>query len=221
VTFSGTLDLGSGTVVTNDVQSVGGTVNQAPDAQVGGSIRGLDTDWLAVGTALTAVWVVFYLGFILAAVAFALLAAGLASRQARAAGDLISHEPGLVILDAILGVIVLPTLAVLAMVTIVGAPFGLALLLGVFPILLFSGYIVLAIWIGDRIIERTSAQPVRELPYLAAVVGMAILSFAGIIPVIGGLIGLVGFGAVILLIWRTLRGRPSVAAPAVAATQPG
>ena len=186
-----------------------------------GEVGGFDTDWLAVGTALTAVWAVFYFGFILAAVGFALLAAGLGARQVRAAGDLISKEPGLTILSAIVGVILIPTLAVLAVITIVGAPFGLAILLGVFPVLLFTGYIVTAIWIGDRIIERTSSRPVRERPYFAAVIGMAILSVAVIIPIIGGLIGLVGFGAVVLLIWRTLIGRSTVSATAVAATQPG
>jgi hypothetical protein len=221
VLVSGTLDLGSGSVVAHDVQTIGGTVNQAADAQVVGKVGSLESDWLGVGAAFTALWAVFYFGFILAAIAFALLAAGLGARQVRAAGDLISNEPGLAIVSAIVGLVVIPTLAVLAVITVVGAPFGLAIMLGVFPILVFTGYIVTAIWIGDRIIERTSSWPVRERPYLAAVIGIAILSVVGIIPFVGALIGLIGFGAVILLIWRTLAGRSALPATAVAATQPG
>ena len=223
VAFSGTLELGSGTTVAKDVQVFGATVTTAPDATVGGTVGSFTTDWLAVGAALTVTWIVIYLGFVFTAMAFGLVLAGLAARQVRAAEDLISEQPGPVILSGILGLIVIPTVGVLAAITVIGAPFGIAILLGVFPVLLFVGYIVMGIWIGDRLRQRSSSEERRERPYVSALVGMAILAVIGIIPFLGGIVGLIGFGAVILLMWRTFTGRsalPTATIPAPA-HQPG
>jgi hypothetical protein len=49
---------------------------------------------------------------------------------------------------------------------------------------------------------------VRERPYLAAVIGLLVLQALGLVPVLGivsALASLFGFGAVVLLAWRTLR----------------
>jgi hypothetical protein len=56
------------------------------------------------------------------------------------------------------------------------------------------------------ILAQTSPGVVRERPYLAALLGLAVLAVIGIIPVVGGIVIFVGFGAVVLLMWRTLRG---------------
>ena len=48
----------------------------------------------------------------------------------------------------------------------------------------------------------------RERPYLAAVIGLLILQALSLVPVLGivsALVSLFGFGAVMLLAWRTLR----------------
>jgi len=48
----------------------------------------------------------------------------------------------------------------------------------------------------------------RERPYLAAVIGLLILQALSLVPVLGivsALASLFGFGAVVLLAWRTLR----------------
>jgi hypothetical protein len=48
----------------------------------------------------------------------------------------------------------------------------------------------------------------RERPYLAAVIGLLILQALSLVPVLGivaTLVSLFGFGAVVLLAWRTLR----------------
>ena len=63
------------------------------------------------------------------------------------------------------------------------------------------------IWFGELILAQSS--PVaRERPYLAAIVGLTIMGLVGWLPPIGGLISFVGFGAVMLLSWRVLRGAP-------------
>jgi hypothetical protein len=72
----------------------------------------------------------------------------------------------------------------------------------------FVGYLVAGIWIGDWVIQQRRPAVVRERPYIAAVVGLLILQALSLVPVIGivtTLVSLFGFGAVVLLAWRTLR----------------
>jgi hypothetical protein len=118
---------------------------------------------------------------------------------------LISTEPLQVVGAALIGLIGLVTAGVVAMVTVVGIPFGLGLLLLVLPALFLIGYIVAGIWLGEVILGRTSPGVVRERPYLAAVVGLTVVGIVSIFPTIGGLISLVGMGAVVLLMWRVIR----------------
>jgi len=84
------------------------------------------------------------------------------------------------------------------------------ILLGLWPLVAFLGYLVAGIWIGDWILGRMSPTTERERPYLAAVIGIVILEIAGIFPLLPAIAGLFGYGAVILLAWRTFQG-PRVA----------
>ena len=52
----------------------------------------------------------------------------------------------------IVGSVVLPILAILATITVVGAPLGLGALFIVLPAMAFFGWIVAAIWVGDWIL---------------------------------------------------------------------
>ena len=74
------------------------------------------------------------------------------------------------------------------------------------------------IWFGELILGQSSPV-VRERPYLAAVIGLSIVGLVGWVPMVGGLISFVGFGAVMLLSWRVLRGAPG-AAPYAAGVGP-
>ena len=74
------------------------------------------------------------------------------------------------------------------------------------------------IWFGELILAQSSPV-VRERPYLAAVIGLTIVGLVGWVPFIGGLISFVGFGAVMLLSWRVLRGARG-AAPYAASVGP-
>ena len=92
----------------------------------------------------------------------------------------------------------LPILAILATVTIVGAPLGLGALFLVLPALAFIGWIVAAIWIGDWILGRSGGQR-AERPYAAAVVGVLVLALAGIVPFVSAIATLFGFGALLVI----------------------
>ena len=159
------------------------------------------------------------LGFALATIVAGLALAGLGSRQVRSAESLIRNEPAMTIVFGLAGLVVVPIVAVLAMITVIGAPLGLAILFMVWPAAAFGGYLVAGIWIGEWLLYRHStSRPDR--PYLAATVGLVVLQIAGFVPFVVPIASLVGFGAVLLLAWRTLREPGPRAIPTPTLPQP-
>jgi hypothetical protein len=203
--------IGPGTVVLGDVKTFDSPVKQIGDAQVLGNITDVGADVAAIGTFLVPALFLLWLGFGLATIAAALLLAGLAARQVRSAEVLISREPGTTFVAGLAGLILTPIVAALVMVTIIGAPLGLGLLLVAWPFVAFVGYLVAAIWIGDFLLRRLAARPAADRPYLAAVIGVIAIAILGVVPLLSAIAALFGFGAVILLAWRTFRGQRSVA----------
>jgi hypothetical protein len=134
---------------------------------------------------------------------------------------LISREPVTTLLAGLAGLFGIIIVGTVAIVTIVGIPLGLAILLGVLPLMLMVGYLVAAIWIGEWILRQSSQGRAPGRPYLAAIVGTLVMGVVSIIPVVGGLVSFMGFGAVVLLMWRTFRGETtgSASAPRSAADE--
>jgi hypothetical protein len=192
--------------VSGDIRTFESSVTGGTAATVPGGIRefGLDMllDW-RLGAAL----ILFYIAFAVSALMAGVVLAGLAGRQVRAAGALITKEPAMVVGAAFVGLIALLAAGILTMVTVVGIPFAIGVLGLVLPGLFVIGYIVTGIWFGELILGQSSPV-VRERPYLAAVIGLSIVGLVGWFPMVGGLISFVGFGAVMLLSWRVLRGAP-------------
>lgn len=219
VAISSQVDIGAGTTVNGDVRYLDSTVTQAADAQVTGSVRDVTGDLAVFGAVIVSAFFLLWLGFALAAVVAALVLAGLAARQVRAAEAIISREPGIALVAGIAGTF-LPILLIVALfVTVVGAPLGFAILFGVWPFLAFVGYLVAAIWVGDWILARTSPGVHRERPYLASIIGLLVLAVLTIVPLVGAIATLFGFGAVLVLAWRVFRA-PSVGATAAPTATP-
>ena len=112
-----------------------------------------------------------------------------------------------------------PLLAILALVTLVGIPFGVALLLAAIPLLLIA-YTTTAWIIGRRLLRNRSMSP-----WAALLAGWAILRVLALIPVAGALVGLaatvVGLGALAVALWRARRaGAPPARPEAPAAGRP-
>jgi cytoskeletal protein CcmA (bactofilin family) len=107
----------------------------------------------------------------------------------------------------------LPILAVIALVTLVGIPLGVALLLALMP-LYAIGYTTSAWLLGRRLVGPPHG---RVLAFLA---GLAILRVLAIIPIVGGIVWfaatVVGLGALLVAIWRARRDYPEQASPAPA-----
>lgn len=94
----------------------------------------------------------------------------------------------------------LPLLAVLALVTLVGIPFGIALLSAALPVLVVA-YTTGAWIVGRRLLRSRSAGP-----WAALLAGWGLLRVLALIPIVGGLVGLaatvVGLGALTVALWR-------------------
>ena len=216
------IELGADTVVLGDVMTLDSLVHRTGNAEVTGEVKDLAGMLIGIGAVLAPALLLLWIGFGLATIAAGLLLAGLAARQVRDAEGLISHQPGLTLVSGIVGLVGVPIVAVLLMITVVGAPLGVAILLMVWPLVAFIGYLVAGIWIGDWVLHQTVRGQGSERPYLAAIVGVLILEVLAIVPVAAFLVALAslfGFGSVLLLALRTLRSHPS-SQPAVTGSIP-
>lgn len=213
------VELGAGTVVEGDVMTLDSAVHQVGNAKILGTVSDLASAAVGFGAVLGPALVLVWIGFGLAMVAAALLLAGLGARQVRDAETLMSQEPAMTLVVGIVGLFVFPIVAFLLITTVIGAPLGVALLLQLWPLVAFLGYLVAGIWVGEWVLRRTSPERIRERPYLAAVVGVLLLEVLALVPILGFAVmvaSLFGFGAVIRLSFRTLRSRPLVTGDRVA-----
>ena len=206
------IELGAGTVVQGDVMTLDSLVHQTGNAEVTGEVKDLAGYLLGFGVILAPALVLLVIGFGLAGIVAGLLLAGLAARQVRDAEALISHEPGRTLVAGIVGLFAVPIVAIVLIITVVGAPLGVGILLMAWPLVAFIGYLVAGIWIGDWVLHQRARDRDGERPYLAAAVGVLILEVLAIVPVLAivvAIASLFGFGAVLLLALRTLRSRSS------------
>jgi hypothetical protein len=174
-------------------------------AQVEGAVRDLGLEIAGVGFLRGPLFIALYIGFALAAVAAALLLAALAAKQVRAAEGLIRQEPGSVVLAGLAGIFLPIIMVTILFVTVIGAPLGLGILLGLWPLAAFLGYLVAAIALGEWILRKMGRGVAGDRPYAGAVIGVLVLQVLAIVPILSSIVAFVGFGAVLLLAWRTLR----------------
>ena len=215
-----TVDLQAGTVVTDDIVYLGGSLTRADDVTVGGSVRSLETDAIGFGLFLGTAALLLWIGFGIAILTAGLLLAGLAARQVRTAETIVSREPLKTFLVGIAMLFVLPVLIVLLSITIVGLPLAMSMLFVVWPAFGFIGYLVAAIWLGEAVLRMLGRTTPTERPYLATVLGLLLGMVLGIIPLITAVMSLFGLGAVTIAGWRVLRRRgPTTAVPPIQ-TQP-
>ena len=208
--------LAPGSVVTKDVTTFDSLVTKTGDAAVQGEVRDVGANLAGAGFVLGPLVFLAWLGFALAAIVAGLLLAALGARQVRAAEAIIRHEPVQTVLVGIGGVFLPIVIGIPLFLTIVGVPLALGMWFGLWPLVAFIGYLVAGIAIGDWIVHQLSPTVVRERPYLASVVGLIVLQLLGIFPFLSAIASLVGFGAVLMLAWRTFRHRGAGDAPIVA-----
>lgn len=204
VVIDGRADLQAGTTVRR-VSTLGGTVTQAPGAEITGRMASFDVDLAALALLLIPLALALAVGFAIAGIVAALLVAAFGARQVRDVEAQISERPGHVLVAGIAGSIGLPLVAMLLIFTVIGAPIGFALLFAVLPVLLFLAWLVAAIWIGDWLVARSRGEREPGRPYRAAVLGVIVLALASVLPFVSGIATVFGLGALLLAGWRVLK----------------
>lgn len=209
VVFNGDVVVRSGARVGGDIVSL-----QDPEIEEGATVEGsvddLQTRWdvYDVGFAGRYAWWLAYsvstlvLGLILLA-----LARGLAPASVRALRERIGAAIGF----GLLWFVLLPVVAVLLLVTIVGIPLGL--FLGLALALVYTvAYVVGAIGLGRLFVREPTSR------YLAFLVGWGALRLIALVPFLGGIVWflatLLGLGT----LWVAARAAPL--APAAVAPPP-
>jgi hypothetical protein len=186
-----------------------GTLPPRASAIVGGKIHkaNLNKAGDAFGfVTAAAVWIAATISTLI----FGLLLLWLAPRAADAAFEVARGAVGPAIGWGIGLFIGLPVIALIALITLVGIPFGIGLLLGLFPIYAL-GYATSGWLLGRRLVKPPRGRPIAFLA------GWAILRVAAIVPVLGALVWLAatvfGLGVLIVTLWQA-RAQPVAAQPA-------
>ena len=138
-------------------------------------------------------------------VALAGVIAGAFPVGSRRLGEGLRGEPALAFAFGFVALVCVPIAAVILMVTIIGIPLALAVLLLYF-LMLIVGYAAIAVVIGDTALARLRSQDAARIGWRvgAAMAAMLALAIVGRIPFVGSLIVfaalLAGVGAVVLAI---------------------
>jgi hypothetical protein len=183
----------------------------AQGAQVDGSIE--DKDWAdtlsSPGWGLAgplAWWLAVSVSTLVVGLLLLLLAPRMLAAAERTARGHLWPAVGWGVLVAI----ALPIVAILALVTLVGIPFGVALLLALVPVMLVA-YVTSAWIVGRRLVKEGKS------PWLALLAGWGVLRLLALIPVAGFLVGLVatviGLGSLVVALWRSRGPAEPTAAP--------
>ncbi|HXF82650.1 MAG TPA: polymer-forming cytoskeletal protein [bacterium] len=223
--INGDITLASSAVVDGDVWSANGRIIRAPGAQVRGRVRQegwgqappppirerwegrWSWRWPGMMRAM-ATWT--FAGFVV----LAAVAAALFPLQVRQVADALRRSPGESLLAGVVLWIALPPLALLLTLSVVGIP-AVAFLPFAVLLLGLAGLAGASQLIGDRILGgfQQQHQIVTE-----AVVGAALLGALVFIPGLGWLAIFAAFtwgiGAVVLVIFRRIRGTSAPSAPA-------
>ncbi|MCI0636313.1 MAG: hypothetical protein L0206_20720 [Actinobacteria bacterium] len=201
IVFNGGVVLRAGARVGGDVVS-----RQAPQievgATVGGSVDDLETRWdfwevTFVGRFVW--WLAYTASTLVLGLVLLLLAPGLDPASIRALRDRLGATIGF----GVLWFILLPVVAVLLFVTIVGIPLGLFLLLAL--ALVYSiGYVVGALALGRLVVKPPASR------YVGFLAGWGALRLIALVPFLGGLAWLVGTVVGLGTLWVTARAKPEI-----------
>jgi hypothetical protein len=206
--ISGDIQLGSAAVVKN-VNSIRGDFERAQGATVTGDVNERDNFgafWAAAGIFSALLWLALTIVVIVADVLFALIG----GRQLNTATDVMTGEPVNAILGAVFFWVGVPLLAILAMITVIGIPLGLGMLLFLLPAFGFLGYIVAATRLGVALVSR-GGREAGDRPVLAAALGALLLQLLLLVPFLGALVAFIaalwGTGALAYVAFRGAGGR--------------
>ena len=209
VVFNGRVELREGATVTGDVVSQREPV-VASGATIGGDTRRVQTNvnWEGFGWVGRLAW---WLAVSVSTLAVGLVLLWLVGRGAPMIAEVGRTGIGPSIGWGLLAFFGLPTLGIIALVTIVGIPLGFGILAAL-ALIYALGYSAAAWILGRSIVREPTAWIVAFLA------GWGILRVLALVPILGGLVSFAamvfGLGALIVAIWRaraTSRAAPATA----------
>ncbi len=238
-TVDGTVVVVNGDVrVSGDVQdnvlAFNGRITVVGGASVGGDVRSSDTPRIADGATVDGdvertnfanlfqtlgaiVWIIWWVAVTVSTFVLGLLFLVLVPRAARGALVAARTTVGPVIGWGVAATLGLPIVAVFLLFTVLGIPLGLVGLLAIAP-LFALGYVTAMYFLGRTMIREPKS------PFLALLVGWAILRVAELVPFLGPLVTFAavvyGLGSLTVAAWRAGRGRSSDAAPPASSAPP-
>ena len=190
VVFNGRVFIRSGAEVGGDVAS-----QQDPEIEDGATVRGSvqnianRIDWENLGFAGRVAW---WIGYTVSSLVLGLLLLLFVPRLDPAIVDVVRTRMGAGFGFGAAAFFLIPIVAVILLVTIVGIPLGIFLLLGL-ALIYTVGYVGGAHALGRLLVKPPASR------FLAFLAGLGILRLAALIPVVGGLLWLVtvvfGLGA--------------------------
>jgi cytoskeletal protein CcmA (bactofilin family) len=208
VVFDGDVTVRSGATIGGDLASTHEPVIEE-GADVQGETRKPSKDFfrpVEVFAARVALWITATVSLLL----LGLLLLGLAPRPMDRVAATWETSKGSAALWGLILLVGLPLGAVLAIVTIVGIPFGVGMLLAL-GLLYSIGYVAGAWALGRSLVAAPRS---RWVSFFA---GFAIVRILGLIPIVGGIVSLAvlvfGLGLLMVAIWRA-RAETPAAAPA-------
>ncbi|MFP5362659.1 MAG: hypothetical protein ACLGI5_08005 [Thermoleophilia bacterium] len=165
---------------------------QAPGSRVAGEVTKLDVGDVSVIGAI-AIWVALTVSLLLLGLILLLLAPRAADAVARTGRE----KTGIAGLVGVVAFFLLPVIAFGALVSVIGLPLGVVLLLLIIPLYAIA-YCAAGLVVGRLILKRATL--------LAFVVGILILQALALIPIAGGIVGFVatclGLGTLLVAIVR-------------------
>jgi hypothetical protein len=206
VMVNGTLTLGAGATVEN-VNLFRSELVRDAAATITGDLNE-ESSFSPVIFGLSVLSVMFWIGIVIVTMLAGLAFVALAGRFMARATESILQRPLETGVTGLATWVILPILAVVAFVTLIGIPVGLVIVLVVIPLLALVGYLVSAYLVGTWLAAVTKVEAGR---YLAVIAGVIVLQLLGLVPWIGGLVVFIstmfGTGAVVYRLWMDRRER--------------
>lgn len=204
IVFNGSVVLRSGSRVGGDVVS-----RQAPRIEEGATVEGSVDDlptrwdyWDITFVGRLAWWIAYTVSTLVLGLVLLMLARGLDPASVRALRERLGGTIGF----GLLWFVVLPIVAVLLSITVVGAPLGLFLLLAL-GLVYSIGYVVGALALGRLVVKEPRSR------YMAFLAGWGAFRLIALVPFLGGIAWFVATVLGLGTLWVAARAAPIESRP--------
>lgn len=225
-TINGDVEVGAGSLRITSNASIAGNLTYSADekseidpaATIGGTVTKKDPAQFVhdlpkeedINKGFAEAWFTFRLIGFLAALVVMLLLTKLMPNYSKAMGEVVARKSWQSLGVGFAGIVGIPICAILLIITILGAPLGIGMLL-VYPIGLYLAKFPVAMWIGIKLGPKMRQHMGITTQMM---IGLVVIYLLSLIPVVGGITNFLtiffGFGALIIAkyqLFNTLKGK--------------